>query len=211
MKSDCMVVVRKISLKAERLVPVNELLRVISFLPNAKLVSEGSYCSFDLDLGPKPAKLRIDLYRDSILLEFKSKSAEDLSLRYISIITLSILAYLKGFYSAKLESLYPILISSLRDVKDGNPKERGNESAIELYGEIRRCNIELSEIAIKKMRENAIKSTDLSKFSNLLQSISKTYWNDDDAISKFCTSSGVGIEAVKWAIEYKRVHINESV
>ncbi len=211
MKKDSMVVKRKINVKAERLVSGNELMRVMSFLPNAKLISRGNYYSFDLDLGTKPAKLQIDLYRDSISLEFKSRSAEDLSLCDISILTLSILAYLKDSYSAKLESLYPILMDSLRGVKKDNPDESKNESAIELYKEIRRSNIVLSEIAIKKIRENAIKSTDLSKFSNLFQSISKAYWNDDNAISRFCTSSGVEIETVKWAIGYKRVLIDESI
>lgn len=211
MKTDCVDVSRRISIKAERLVSGNELLRVMSFLPNAKLVSEGSYYSFDLDLGTKLAKLRIDFYRDSISLEFRSKSAEDLGLRDVSIFVLSILAYLKDSYSAKLESLYPILISSLRDVQKGNSKERGNELESELCKETRRSNMALSETAIKKISENAMKSADLSKFANLFQSISKAYWNDDDSMGKFCISAGVGIETVKWAIGYKEALTNESV
>jgi hypothetical protein len=211
MKNDCAAVTRKISIKAERLVSGNELLRVISFLPNAKLTSTGSCYSFDINLGSDSTKLLMGCCRDCISLEFKSKSAEDLSLCDISILTLSMLAYLKDLYSAKLESLYPILINSLRDAKKGNSKGPESKLEVELYEEIRRSNVVLSETAIKMVHENAMKSADLSKFSSLFGSVAKTYWNDTDAIRKFCISSGAETETVKWALEYKKAFIDESI
>jgi hypothetical protein len=211
MKNDYMIVARRISIKAERLVSGKELLRVMSFLPNAKPISEGSCYSFGIDLGKESAKLMVECCRDSISLEFRSKSAEDLVLRDISILTLSMLAYLKDSYSVKLESIYPILISSLRDVQIDHSKMPRNELETEFYVETRNSNFILSEIAIKNIRENVIRSKDMLKFSSLLESISKIYWNNDDAISKFCISSGVGIETVKWALNYKRALVDESV
>ncbi|MEM0154711.1 MAG: hypothetical protein QW814_02650 [Methanothrix sp.] len=211
MKNDHMIVERKINIIAERLVSGKELIRVMSLLPNAKLISVGSCYSFDIDFGIKSAKLSMECYRDNIVLEFKSVSVENFSLYDLSIIIFSILAYLKDSYSAKLESLYPIIINSLRAMQKDNQMEPKNEPNIVLFDEVKRNNIALSEIAIQKIRENAIKLMDLSKFSDLLESISRIYWNDDNAISKFCEASGVGIETVKWALDYKKGLINEPV
>jgi hypothetical protein len=61
------------------------------------------------------------------------------------------------------------------------------------------------------VHENAMKSADLSKLLSLFGSVAKVYWNDADSIRKFCISSGAEIETVKWALEYKKVLIDESI
>jgi hypothetical protein len=210
MKEDLQIIRREIEIRARRTATKQELLRVMSCMPNAKLLSDGTRSIFQIDLGVHGSSVHMSFGKDIITMEFRSRYDSLPSLNKVVMIALSILTYLEGVYEARLESLYPLVISALRDLeKVKETHEHQSPLQLEFMKELRNSNITLSRIAIKEADKNRQKDEIISKYAKILEFVDKFYWVDEYSINKFCESTGIDSSLVGWAKDNRSVQNND--
>ncbi len=198
--------VRKINIEAALVSSKQELLRLMAYLPNAKQVSMGSEIKFELDLGDGKGKLYLTCSKNAIIFEFNSDNPAKLEMAEIIIIVLAILAYLEGVYSAKIGSLYPIIIDSMRSLLKPRKLEQSNSES-SFYDELRQNNLALAKLAIRYYTELQRTSSRLKRLSRLLGLVSGIYWSDSAELNRFCLAAGISESEVKPELE-QVLHLN---
>jgi hypothetical protein len=203
-------IIRKIQVKANRIASKQELTRVMSFIPNSKILSEGTQSIFELVIEPGLSYANVSFGKETITIEFRFKYGSNSSLKRTIIVTLAIIAYVQGIYEASIDSLYPLIISALMD-SDGSSKiaEKNEDIKYEFLKELHNNNIALSEIALRERNTNRLRDEEIAKYSKILINVKKFYWNEESLFNKFCESAGLDYEMVMSLVDKNRVENNE--
>ncbi|MCL4404854.1 hypothetical protein M1583_02605 [Candidatus Marsarchaeota archaeon] len=205
-------ITRNLLFEAEQIVPKAQLLGHLNSFPNIKITSLGIPISCSMQVDTFGSILSADFYKNRISISVKSSSVDVISMKKTSILILSLLAYLSGAYSVRMDrKAYEFIVSAIKepDKKESANTQDGNP-IYQYCSELKNTNAALSSILVKQQTANRTLSESVRKYKAIFGKLALTYLKNSESIKSFCDYTGIDNEHINWAVNEAMVNEYEN-